>query len=329
MDNQQPSNKIFYQKPKQGYGFIYKYTSPSNKVYIGQTINTLATRAKNIVSGKGYKKCPIFWKAIQKYSFTNFKVEILKEVPVSELNKWEKYYINYFNSIAPNGYNLTIGGDGGRMIDVYVYSAQNGSFLEHYNSLSEASLMTGVPIETISSILSKKTNRRIAHNMTFTKAYYEKINLDILNRNNYVKIYVYDKDGLFYKEFNTITEASNYLKISYITIKRHLQNKLSSNGFYFRTNKVDKISLISKESKKGKKVCQIEPLDYSTIAVYNSLSSAARAVGLSSTSSITRAIERNGKAKGYYWKIIEGSTTKSPENPTGTVRDTLKGEDIV
>lgn len=329
MDNQQPSNKVFYQKPKKGYGFIYKYTSPSNKVYVGQTVNNLATRAKNIASGKGYKKCSVFWKAIQKYSFTNFKVEILEEVLVSELNEKEKYYINYFNSVVPNGYNLTDGGNGGRTVDVYVYSAQNGEFIEHYRSLSEASLMTEVPIETISAILSKRTNRRIAHNMTFTKTYYDKINLDDLNRNNYIKIYVYDINGNFYKDFNTITEASNYLKISYSVIRRHLQNKISISNFYFRTEKVDRIPLISKEPKKGKKVCQIEPLDYSVVAVYNSLSAAARAVGLSSASSISRAIERKGKAKGYYWKIVEGSTTMIPENPTGTVRDTLKGEDIV
>lgn len=39
MDNQQPSInfEIFYQKPKNGHGFIYKYISPENKSYIGQT----------------------------------------------------------------------------------------------------------------------------------------------------------------------------------------------------------------------------------------------------------------------------------------------------
>ena len=43
---------------------IYKYVSPSNKVYIGQTCNSLKIRAKN---GKGYKECPKFYMAIKKY----------------------------------------------------------------------------------------------------------------------------------------------------------------------------------------------------------------------------------------------------------------------
>ena len=88
MDNQQPSInlEIFYRKPKDGHGFIYKYTAPNGKSYIGQTINSLKTRAKNIISGTGYKKCTLFWKAIQKYGWNNFQVEILEEICIEELN---------------------------------------------------------------------------------------------------------------------------------------------------------------------------------------------------------------------------------------------------
>ena len=32
-------------EPKKGYGYIYKYTSPSGKSYIGQTIHSLQERA--------------------------------------------------------------------------------------------------------------------------------------------------------------------------------------------------------------------------------------------------------------------------------------------
>lgn len=329
MDNQQPSNNsIFYQKPKEGYGFIYKYTSPSNKIYIGQTINSLASRARNIVSGIGYKKCTLFWKAIQKYSFSKFQVEILCEVEIKELNYWEEYYIKLYNSFVPNGYNLTCGGEGGKKQEVYVYSAQNGKFLEHYSSVSEASMMTQVPIETISTILNMNGKRKQCHNLIFTKNFINNIDISLLSKKN-KKVYVYDLEGNFYKEFNSITEASQYLKISDITISRHIKDEKSSFNFYFRDTKTDKIIPINKKDKEGKKVCQIDPLTYNIINVYPSLSSAAKAVGLSNSSSISRAIERNGKSKGYYWRIIEGSTTKCLENPTKTARDTTDGEDIV
>ena len=59
-------------------GFIYKYTSPSGKSYIGQTIKTVEQRAK--YTGEGYKKCPVFYRAILKYGFENFTCEILEQI---------------------------------------------------------------------------------------------------------------------------------------------------------------------------------------------------------------------------------------------------------
>lgn len=330
MDNQQPSNNsIYYQKPAAGHGFIYKYTSPSGKSYIGQTVNTLAERAKNIVSGRGYKKCDVFWKAIQKYSFCNFKVEILCEKPIHELNYWEEYYISLFNTQTPIGYNITSGGAGGKKKEVYVYSAQNGKFLEHYASLSEAARMTEVPIETISSIMSPHSTRRQAHNLIFSEQYYENFELSELSRANYHKVFVYKEDGSFLKEFSTLSGASEELRISVSTIIRHLEDGHLTCGYYFKDNKIDKIETVEKLSKKGKMVCQISPTTYETIKVYPSLAKAAREVGLSSGSSIMKAIERNGKSAGFYWRIVEGSTTKSPKNPTGLCETSHGDEDIV
>ena len=97
-------------------GIIYKYTSPSGKCYIGQTINSLDRRAR--ANGVGYKHCPAFYKAIQKYGFQNFTCEILKTVTADslksvgeQLNVWEQYYIELYNSLSPNGYNIRAGGD--------------------------------------------------------------------------------------------------------------------------------------------------------------------------------------------------------------------------
>lgn len=74
----------FELKPKKGYGFIYMYTSPSNKSYIGQTIRSLSKRAQK--NGNGYVGCPIFFRAIQKYNFKNFKYQILGEFKIEDLD---------------------------------------------------------------------------------------------------------------------------------------------------------------------------------------------------------------------------------------------------
>ena len=94
-------------------GYIYKYTSPSGKVYIGQTTSSLEKRAgKDGIKYRGNRK-GLFWKAIQKYGFENMKPEILHveeskdhESLVSKLNILEKKYIMMYNSNV-DGYNLT------------------------------------------------------------------------------------------------------------------------------------------------------------------------------------------------------------------------------
>lgn len=89
---------------------IYCITNKINgKPYIGQTTRTLEER---IYEHRHCKKTAI-GKAIQKYGWSKetFKVEILEVCETLEqLNEREKFWIAKYNSIAPNGYNLTEGG---------------------------------------------------------------------------------------------------------------------------------------------------------------------------------------------------------------------------
>lgn len=87
----------FERKPKNNCGFIYMYTSPSGKRYIGQTIKSLRERAKT-TTGIGYKDCPLFYRAIKKYGFSTFTYEILGEYPLEELDEKEIYFIDKFKT---------------------------------------------------------------------------------------------------------------------------------------------------------------------------------------------------------------------------------------
>jgi len=98
---------------------VYIATNKINgKKYIGYTTGTLHERIKNHVrkaNDKNQKAYNYFFqRAIRKHSINNFIWEVLcicsnKE----ECCIKEKEYIKQYNSIAPNGYNLTEGGDGG------------------------------------------------------------------------------------------------------------------------------------------------------------------------------------------------------------------------
>ena len=102
------------------YGEIYCITSPSGKKYVGQCVQYLSNgrkhgyigRWKEHIRDSTYKNCCRLLNAsIRKYSPENFNIEILKECPENELNYYEKYYISNLNTLKPNGYNLTDGGN--------------------------------------------------------------------------------------------------------------------------------------------------------------------------------------------------------------------------
>ena len=91
---------------------IYKHTSPSGKVYIGQTSTKVQIRW--LLNGNGYKNQSYFWKAIQKYGWDNFAHEIILEnITKSEANYAEIYLIRWYK-MHKMCYNCTDGGEGGR-----------------------------------------------------------------------------------------------------------------------------------------------------------------------------------------------------------------------
>ena len=106
-------------------GYIYRHwivnDKGEEKSYIGQVYNrTPEQRWKS--DGKGYitgKQDHKFTRAIKKYGWDNFNHEIIgiveadtKEQLILDLDEWEKYYIDKYDSFH-NGYNSTTGGGNG------------------------------------------------------------------------------------------------------------------------------------------------------------------------------------------------------------------------
>ena len=87
---------------------IYKHTSPSGKVYIGQTYRkNLNDRWSN---GNGYRKCDVFYAAIKKYGWDNFKHEILVQgLTKKEADEAEVAYIAMAKAMGIS-YNMRDGG---------------------------------------------------------------------------------------------------------------------------------------------------------------------------------------------------------------------------
>jgi|SRR5579872_2931347 len=91
---------------------VYKHTAPNGKSYIGQTFNY----QRRCWEHQRPSKSRAFYNAIQKYGWNNFKHEILKDgLTLEEASFWEEFYIKYFNTIKPNGYNIRAGGNNSRV----------------------------------------------------------------------------------------------------------------------------------------------------------------------------------------------------------------------
>lgn len=99
-------------------GYIYKITNKINgMVYVGQTTKQKPT---DRFSQHRYlarhpeqeKHASYLHRAMAKYGVDNFSFEVLEEVRSEDLNDREQYWIKSLNCLSPNGYNLTIGGDG-------------------------------------------------------------------------------------------------------------------------------------------------------------------------------------------------------------------------
>lgn len=91
-------------------GVIYKITNNINgKLYVGQTRQKLNNRIKGHKHSKVQRGVDV---AIAKYGWENFSVAVIEECPLESLGEREIFWIAELNSKAPNGYNLTDGGEG-------------------------------------------------------------------------------------------------------------------------------------------------------------------------------------------------------------------------
>lgn len=118
--------------------YIYRHILPDGLSYIGKTKNIKNRYQK----GEGYKKCPKFYQAIQKYGWDNIKHEILYTTnDECKARGLEKDMIEKYNTIE-NGYNTV--NKRGKYISKRTIPLQSfnqydldGIFIRRYESANE------------------------------------------------------------------------------------------------------------------------------------------------------------------------------------------------
>lgn len=226
-------------------GVIYKYTSPSGKIYIGQTTDEQSRRSVFLNENKPYAG-PKINEARKKYGVLNFEYEVIFEVKsfiineVQEiLNDKERQYIKLFDSYY-NGYNSTEGGDcsyirtqktrdllSQRTTEYYkthksavakpvLQYSLDGTFIKEWESARQAALSLNVEANNITVVCQGKRNYSYNYIWKYREDFDEiplKINIKC-KKGSKLPVIQYSLDGTEIKRWDSITEAAKELGYS-------------------------------------------------------------------------------------------------------------------
>lgn len=208
--------------------YIYKITSPTNKIYIGQTIDLITRKSK-------YKtlKCksqPRIYNSLNKYGWDKHTFEILEEIQDIDyniINEKEIYWINFYNSTGKNGLNCRSGGNN------YIMSEETKEKLRQIN-IGKTAANKGIacPDKTKEKISNTSQGKHVgSKNGFYNKKHTDTTKMKMkLAKKGPTKVICLD-DNLIY---NTVKEACKYYKSNYISdVCKGKINKTSNKSFMY------------------------------------------------------------------------------------------------
>jgi len=122
-------------KKEHTHGYIYVLTClVTMREYVGQAVCWKTRWKQHCGAAKAGSACAIH-RAIKKYP-GQFALTIVRRCSIGDLNRWEEYYIDKFDTLMPNGYNMTEGGDGvrGQRFSKKTLALRSMQMLAYYQS---------------------------------------------------------------------------------------------------------------------------------------------------------------------------------------------------
>jgi group I intron endonuclease len=186
-------------------GYIYTIKNKTdNKIYVGQTIRDVEERWKDHLK-KG-SNCRYLKSAINKYGVDNFEFKLVCITFDNQLDDMEIKYIEQYNSLVPNGYNLRLGGNSGRHNAETKQKISDTLKKNFANGLVHSRHQLGRPHD-------EATKQKISESLKGHKLSQETINKRILSRRIY-NIIQLDIHGNRLNSFDSCKEAAEYIGIS-------------------------------------------------------------------------------------------------------------------
>lgn len=201
---------------------VYKHTAPNGKVYIGITGFDPEYRWLN--NGRGYKKQSLFFNAIIKYGWINFKHEILFEglTEKEALDKEEELIQQYQSYDRRYGYNISLRGaiygkdnngqrSNSRRKDIaplpewknkgkiVLLQDTSGNTLKRFRSVHELAVELNEPVETLRTRLNKYKD------LIYPEGVYRYAECQV------PKVDMLTMEGEYIKTFDSLVDAYKYV----------------------------------------------------------------------------------------------------------------------
>ena len=193
--------------------------------YIGQTIHTIQERLKDHC--KISSNCRYLKNAIQKYGKDNFSIELICTCIDEELNEKEKYYIEQFNTVVPNGYNLKDGGNSSRHNDETKKKISE-SLLLNKNRVSARAQLGKPHTEEIKNKISESIKKTL--NGTVPKGW---VSVQEYAKTKWIPIIQLDSDGNYIERFEHSVQISDKINSNKGSIHNACKTGILHKGFYF------------------------------------------------------------------------------------------------
>lgn len=283
-------------------GYIYKIINDVNdKIYIGQTINTIEYRFKcHINEANQTIHQSKFHLALSKIGAEHFKIELIEECPNEELNDREEYWIKFYDSVN-QGYNTTWGGSYGlhyNRDEILELWAQGLNIQKISNKLGIDRGLLGQILKQLNITEKEIDARRYIASQT-----------QIKNRS----VYQIDiKTGKIIKQWDKISDAERQLNISHSIIINCCNLKpqaKTAGGFAWRYTEN-----YNEDNDKNKLIQQVKhiPHNSKTILLYDknnvligeyiNSTDAAEQTGRSANSISKYCRGERKDPKGFIWK---------------------------
>lgn len=280
-------------------GYIYKITNDiNNKIYIGQTINSIEYRLKCHINEPS--KNNKFHQALTSIGPEHFKIELIEECPNELLNDREKYWIKYYDSVN-TGYNTAWGGSCG----VHYNREEILNLWKQGFNIQEISNKIGIDRGLLGQILKQFNITEEEINM---RRYFSS-RTQIKNR----AVYQIDiKTGKIIKQWDMISEVERELHISHTTIVNCCNLKpqaKTAGGFAWRyiedyNEETDKEKLIQYTKRKphNSKTILLYDINNNLIGEYINATDAANQTGRVANSIKKYCRGERKDSKGFIWK---------------------------